>query len=619
MPEFKFNPSNYSSFLTEFSFCDCFKIIDTKNLCTVCNSRGKHFLTVNNFLEESCRICKEYFKITSGEFNCEFSIYTDGISPFKKSDICLWPIFIVFNKIPYKHRYELGNFCILGIYFGRVKPNMQKILELSFKRDLKSLNSSFLYENINFTFNLKFLICDKPAKSLVLNFQSSNAHYFCPVCVSTSKTQQINGTKHTFIPIENFFNAEKRTEANYISLAYSAAENHVAEFGIKGFCFLTNINNFSITGSNYIDYMHSLCLGIVKKSLELSLTIYEKKKEFLNHCKHIVSKIELPSSISVNSLDLEGLRKWKAKDFRTFLFYISPLICSPELSDINVLFSSLAEGSLILFKEFITEEERCKSLQYFKKFILKFISLFSNKYLTPNFHDLAHLPDIAMKSGPLYEFSAYNFEHLNGRIARICKGTKRLDKQIIFKINNFVKSSLFNSAQIECPEIESFKKSMFERKKWKPSYFVNSFLYFSGISKKANLTENELLFLKNLFGQDIKSIYLYKRAVCFKLFLSTSDYDKNKICTNSIFLSNNSNFCIEIVKLGLLKNNNEEINEKVFIFCKKYSLTKVNSILFRKIGSSEDLCLEVLDCYRNFSQGIRLENFFIKKVNTENF
>ena len=249
MPEFKFNPSNYSSFLTEFSFCDCFKIIDTKNLCTVCNSRGKHFLTVNNFLEESCRICKEYFKITSKEFNCEFSIYTDGISPFKKSDICLWPIYIVFNKIPYKHRYELGNFCILGIYFGRVKPNMQKILELSFKKELKSLNSSFLHENINFTFNLKFLICDKPAKSLVLNFQSSNAHYFCPVCVSTSKTQQINGTKHTFIPIENFFNAEKRTEANFISLAYSAAENHVAEFGIKGFCFLTNIKSFSITGS----------------------------------------------------------------------------------------------------------------------------------------------------------------------------------------------------------------------------------------------------------------------------------------------------------------------------------------------------------------------------------
>ena len=373
MPEFDFKFDNNNSFLCEYSFCDCFQSVNSKNLCFFCNSKGKHYFTLNNFLEESCRICKNYFNITSEEFICEFSIYTDGISPFKKSDICLWPIYIVFNKIPYKDRYELANFCILGIYFGRVKPNMQKIFEIAFGKHLNSLNSYFIYKNIRFTFKFKFLICDKPAKSLVLNFQSSNAQYFCPICVSTSITQHINSSKHTFIPIEQFFNAEKRTEANFISLAYSATENGAPEFGVKGYCFLTNINSFSITGSNYIDYMHSLCLGIVKKSLELSLTLYHKKKEFLAHCKNIISKIEFPSSISVNFLNLETLKKWKAKDYRTFLFYISPHLLFPELTDINDLFLFLSQGSIILFKKIITEKERCESLKYFKRFIIKFI------------------------------------------------------------------------------------------------------------------------------------------------------------------------------------------------------------------------------------------------------
>ena len=194
-----------------------------------------------------------------------------------------------------------------------------------------------------------------------------------------------------------------------------------------------------------------------------------------------------------------------------------------------------------------------------------------------------------------------------------------MDKQILFKINNFVNSSLTVVNQPSHSEIESFKKNMFERKKWKPNYILNDFLYFCGKPTKSNLIENELTILKNLFGSNVGSISLFQRAVYFKIFLSTAEYDKNKISTNSIFLCNNANFCVEISKLGVVKMNGDCSTEKGFIFCKKYTMHQINSILLEKFSNFECVCYEISDFYSSFSQAIRLDNYLIKKIDTENF
>ena len=77
--------------LVEYSFCDCFNYFEVKRKqsCPVCKKNPKHFFTLNNFLEKTAEICIKYFKITDNNFNCEFSIFTDGISPFKKSNLTI--------------------------------------------------------------------------------------------------------------------------------------------------------------------------------------------------------------------------------------------------------------------------------------------------------------------------------------------------------------------------------------------------------------------------------------------------------------------------------------------------------------------------------------------------
>ena len=53
-------------------------------------------------------------------------------------------------------------------------------------------------------FVFKYLICDKPAKSMRLNVQAHSAKYFCPQCLSISKVDTINEKKYQFVPLNCF-------------------------------------------------------------------------------------------------------------------------------------------------------------------------------------------------------------------------------------------------------------------------------------------------------------------------------------------------------------------------------------------------------------------------------
>ena len=105
------------------------------------------------------------------------------------------------------------------------------------------------------------------------------------------------------------------------------------------------------------------------------------------------------------------------------------------------MFNFLRKGLIVLFNSPISSQNSDYSKNYFKRFLITFSNLLGKHHITSNFHDLVHLPNIALETGPLYEFSSFNFEHFNGRLRKLCKGNKRLDKQILFKIQNFFQSA----------------------------------------------------------------------------------------------------------------------------------------------------------------------------------
>jgi hypothetical protein len=57
-----------------------------------------------------------------------FSFNTDGISPFQSSTVTIWPIYLVINELPIHIRFKMENVILLGLWFGKQKPNMNSFL-----------------------------------------------------------------------------------------------------------------------------------------------------------------------------------------------------------------------------------------------------------------------------------------------------------------------------------------------------------------------------------------------------------------------------------------------------------------------------------------------------------
>ena len=51
--------------------------------------------------------------------------------------------------------------------------------------------------------------------------------------------------------------------------------------------------------------------------------------------------------------------------------------------------------------------------------------------MSGNIHLLLHLPDTVKELGPLWVYSCFHFEGLNGMLKGLVRGTQHIDKQLI--------------------------------------------------------------------------------------------------------------------------------------------------------------------------------------------
>jgi hypothetical protein len=57
-----------------------------------------------------------------------FTINTDGISIFNKSNITIWPVYLVINELPVGKRYLIDNVILAGLSIGQEKPHFDLLL-----------------------------------------------------------------------------------------------------------------------------------------------------------------------------------------------------------------------------------------------------------------------------------------------------------------------------------------------------------------------------------------------------------------------------------------------------------------------------------------------------------
>ncbi|CAH1099393.1 unnamed protein product [Psylliodes chrysocephalus] len=164
-----------------------------------------------------------------------------------------------------------------------------------------------------------------------------------------------------------------------------------------------------------IDYMHCICLGVVRKMLFIwksgnrsvrlneKYNLLEKKIKELGNC--------WPIEFNRKPRSLQYLDYWKASELRQFILYVSPLLYDilPEHMFCNLMLLKYAV-TILLNKDLNSFYN-----EYANKLLISFvknaIQIYGKEFCVYNVHSLIHLASDAQKFESLNDISCFPFEN----------------------------------------------------------------------------------------------------------------------------------------------------------------------------------------------------------------
>lgn len=213
-----------------------------------------------------------------------------------------------------------------------------------------------------------------------------------------------------------------------------------------GSTILESILDLDMIYSFPLDYMHLICLGVVKKLLMLWVYGNPPRKLSYNQISNISkSLVDLKCNITTEfnrkPRSLNEVKRWKATEFRQFLLYTGPIVLKSVIShDRYVNFLSLHVATSILCnansKKYINY---AKSLM--KYFVKTFIILYGKDQVSYNVHNLLHICDDVARFGTLDQFSAFIFENYLQSLKKLLRKPEKPLEQIIrrkYELNNCI-------------------------------------------------------------------------------------------------------------------------------------------------------------------------------------
>jgi hypothetical protein len=207
------------------------------------------------------------------EENINIFIGIDGLPLTKSSSSCFWPILgsVESKFVSYPIVF------LIGLYWGKDKPKdsnlflkdlVDELIELSKNGSMKiSPNKKFVYAY--------GFCCDAPAKSFVLKTKGHTGFFSCSKCT----TEGVYLENRVCFPNTTF---TKRTHNDF--LLRLNEEYHVTDT----MSLITKVPHIDIINSFPLDYMHLVCLGVVKKLIFLWLGNLK-----MHHCL-FVYKVKMP-------------------------------------------------------------------------------------------------------------------------------------------------------------------------------------------------------------------------------------------------------------------------------------------------------------------------------------
>lgn len=231
---------------------------DARTLLGTCRNIALKSVDSGKYYHFGLKTCIENLVIQSSYLkdtkSLEIILNIDGLPLSKSSSSQVYPILCRLSKNK--------TVDMIGIYHGYEKPKDANCFLEEFVNEANEVISNGIYISGQFcTVKIKSFICDAPAKSFVKYTKGHTGYFSCTKCHVEG---DFNDGRVYFPEIKNL---HLRTDEGFRTKVQT--EHHT------GTSIIENIPNFNMVDGFPLDYMHLICLGVVKKFMVLWKTIYQ--------------------------------------------------------------------------------------------------------------------------------------------------------------------------------------------------------------------------------------------------------------------------------------------------------------------------------------------------------
>lgn len=447
----------------------------------------------------------------------ELMVNVDGLPLFKSSGTQLWPILGKFHTFkPF----------IIALFCGKGKPDSVDLFLEEFLNEYEDLShNGFIFQDKHYQVVLKLFCCDAPARQFLKCIKGHTGYYSCERCL-------VRGSYENCVVF-----CEEECELR--------SDGVFERFGYQDHQFrLSPLTNFNVKCIQQfvLDFMHLVCLGVVKRLL-LRWTGDGRSRKGRLSSRHIdeislkLSGLNFPSEFTRQPRGLNEVRRWKATEFYQFLIYSGPVVLKGILDrGTYIHFLALSIAMRICCNEDLEVRTR-ENVLYSKELLIWFVKkakdIYGISFISYNVHNLIHIcDDVLYYEKNLMEISAFDFEN-----------HMQVLKKYVRKAQNPLVQVVKRSAELEnCAASYSVKNicttiSTNEKNAW--------FLLKSGSYAKVILSQNgqyqckiyKNQHLHNLFTEPTESknlgiVILINNTKTEKL-ISKDDIKKKVVCVNT--------------------------------------------------------------------------------------
>ncbi len=359
----------------------------------------------------------------------------DGLPLFKSTGLQLWPILGMLKKPCIATPF------IIGVYAGRTKPtNIVEFLN-DFVNEASLLeNTEINLSGTTYKFYIHSFVCDAPARSFLKCTKLYSGYYSCDRCIQSGKYMG----RMTFPEI----NSPLRTNEAFNEMLNE--EHHVGDVKSP----LTRLSSMGMVTDFILDYMHVICLGVMRKLLQCwvkgPLRTRLSAKQVVEISERQKSmRLSIPSEFARKPRPLSELDRWKATEFRLFLLYTGPHALN------GILHHDVYKHFLLLHVAIscLISSTLCKTMcNYAQKLLIMFVQhapkLYGAEFVIYNVHSLIHIADDVRRFGALDAISSFPYENHLQSIKKIIRKPSSPLQQVIKRI--FEKQKLsFDSCKVK--------------------------------------------------------------------------------------------------------------------------------------------------------------------------